>query len=276
MSDCVKILFLKEDLLTLSETGDVSSGIDPEVRLSERLRDSAPDAIALDLTQLSANAEGCAVIAAIRRHSELPLIVVSAQAEAFESYVAHGASECLKAPVDIGVFGQTAQQLVGMARASATSVKPTPTTNETGRQTNEYVELGASLRLNMRRSSVSGRGRREVSLTTAELRLLSELVGKPKTVLSRAELGVAIYGRHQPVSERAVDVIVSRLRNKLGAATGEEARYLIRTEFRSGYSWTAEVEPSGRIAVARNVDSRSSQRSAVHIDTDRLNTQRAG
>ncbi|MGA0597832.1 winged helix-turn-helix domain-containing protein [Enterovirga sp. CN4-39] len=97
------------------------------------------------------------------------------------------------------------------------------------------------VRLSLRGNIIRGPAQRDVLLTTAENRLLRTLAMRPWCVLSRAELGTAIYGAQQPANDRAVDVLVTRLRKKLMLAGGEAARALVKTEFRFGYSWTADA-----------------------------------
>jgi DNA-binding response OmpR family regulator len=78
-------------------------------------------------------------------------------------------------------------------------------------------------------------------LTTAELDLLSLLVSRPWTICSRAEIGEILYGRHRPKSDRAIDVIVARLRKKLASLVGPSAEELVQTKHRWGYMLAADV-----------------------------------
>jgi DNA-binding response OmpR family regulator len=58
---------------------------------------------------------------------------------------------------------------------------------------------------------------------------------------TRDALAEALYGSHRPNSDRAVDVIVTRLRKKIASLGGPAAQRLIKTEFRRGYMFVAEV-----------------------------------
>src|SRR5581483_10782671 len=71
-------------------------------------------------------------------------------------------------------------------------------------------------------------------------RPLSHLVANPWEVQSRVELADALYGRHRPATDRAIDVVVNRLRKKLDAI-GEPANHLVKTEFRRGYRFVSDV-----------------------------------
>jgi two-component system OmpR family response regulator len=76
----------------------------------------------------------------------------------------------------------------------------------------------------------------EVShLTTSERRLLQALLDAPQRVLSRERLLRLIADGEQETQERSVDMMIWRLRRKLGAE-------MIRTERGAGYSFAARVD----------------------------------
>ena len=78
-------------------------------------------------------------------------------------------------------------------------------------------------------------------LTTSENRVLVHFVSNPWTLCTRDALAEALYGPRRPNSDRAVDVIVTRLRKKIASLGGPAAQRLIKTEFRRGYVFVAEV-----------------------------------
>ena len=78
-----------------------------------------------------------------------------------------------------------------------------------------------------------------VPLSSAEYRLLSAFVERPRRVLTRDQLLDATRGQGAVVSDLAIDLAVSRLRQKLAAAQdGEQLICTIRGE---GYIFDAEV-----------------------------------
>ena len=78
-----------------------------------------------------------------------------------------------------------------------------------------------------------------VPLSSAEYRLLSAFVERPRRVLTRDQLLDATRGQGVVVADRAIDLAVSRLRQKLSAAQdGEQLICTIRGE---GYIFDAEV-----------------------------------
>jgi len=80
-----------------------------------------------------------------------------------------------------------------------------------------------------------------VALTTGEFDLLACFVHRPRRVLSRDQILDQLRGRGAEPFDRTVDMLVSRLRRKLGAA-GSGAD-LISTVRNSGYLLTSNVQP---------------------------------
>lgn len=76
-----------------------------------------------------------------------------------------------------------------------------------------------------------------VNLSLAEYRLLMTFVSQPARVQSRDELMDAARGRSMDAFERSIDLLVSRLRQKLGDDPREPA--LIRTVRGQGYVFSA-------------------------------------
>ena len=62
---------------------------------------------------------------------------------------------------------------------------------------------------------------RPLNLTVRELQLLTTLALHPQRIMTREELYAAVWGRRARRADRSVDVYVSRLRAKLGAALPE-------------------------------------------------------
>jgi two-component system OmpR family response regulator len=78
-------------------------------------------------------------------------------------------------------------------------------------------------------------------LTTSENRVLLHFVSNPWVLCTRDAIAEALYGPRRPNSDRAVDVVVTRLRKKIAMLAGAAAQQLIKTEFRRGYVFVAEV-----------------------------------
>ena len=80
-------------------------------------------------------------------------------------------------------------------------------------QSEPVVALGG-LELDRERFELRRMGER-VALTATEFKLLSFLMGRPGRVCARSELILEVWGTDREVAERAVDVAVLRLRQKL-------------------------------------------------------------
>lgn len=80
-----------------------------------------------------------------------------------------------------------------------------------------------------------------VSLSAAEFRMLSAFVDYPQRVLGRERLLDLTVGPGSAVSDRSVDLAVSRLRAKLGDSSPH--RPIIRTLRGEGYMFDVKVSP---------------------------------
>jgi len=78
-----------------------------------------------------------------------------------------------------------------------------------------------------------------VSLSGAEYRLLRVLLQQPQRILSREQLMQLTQGREADVFDRSIDLLVSRLRQRLGDGP-REARY-IKTVRNEGYVFCMAV-----------------------------------
>ena len=90
------------------------------------------------------------------------------------------------------------------------------------------------------RRSLTDAGGAEVALTTAEFRLLTVFLERPRFVLSRDQLLDLTSGRAAQVFDRTIDNQISRLRRKIEADPAKPA--LITTVRGGGYSLAADVK----------------------------------
>lgn len=90
----------------------------------------------------------------------------------------------------------------------------------------------------MARTLTSDDGRRE-SLTTQEFNLLSAFIRQPKQVLSRDELLDTAADRKWQPYDRAIDVLIGRLRRKI--EIDARSPQLIKTVRGTGYIFTGDV-----------------------------------
>jgi two-component system OmpR family response regulator len=82
-----------------------------------------------------------------------------------------------------------------------------------------------------------------VALTGAEYRMLNVFLAHPQKVLSRDQLMEFTQGREADVFDRSIDLLVSRLRQRLGDNAREPA--IIKTVRNEGYVLACNVTPVG-------------------------------
>ncbi len=191
------------------------------------LRESKPDVVVLDLRQ--ANGVGVGMILKIRRQSSVPILVVCSQDHKHaQDYRFAGAAECIASPVDVVAFNEMLQQIV---RVNAQAAPQTP-------REAEAIEF-SGVTFKPHQNLMTGTGGTTVRLTTAENQLLTHFVANPWEIQTRDALAEALYGKHRPATDRAIDVVVNRLRTKL-RSVGEATEHLIKTEFRRGYRFVCD------------------------------------
>jgi two-component system OmpR family response regulator len=237
------IVVAREDL-SIPGAADAGNGVavsavDLETRFFNVVREHNPDVIVLDLTD--SQAKGIATILNIRRRTGVPIVVVCApDDQLMREYCLAGAAECMQAPVDIMQLNQTVQQIIQLSKDSRASVatEPTPT----------HAIFFSGLTLRPHDNLLVGPDGASIKLTTSENRVLVYFVSNPWALCTREALAEMLYGPRRPNSDRAVDVIVTRLRKKMTSLGGPAAQRLIKTEFRRGYVFVAQVSVDAPLA----------------------------
>jgi len=162
-------------------------------------------------------------------HAVTPVIIVSARGEERDRVLGLeiGADDYVAKP-----FGQ--RELLARVRAvlrRGVSVAPTD------RVRKETLRF-AGWTLDLRRRELTDPSGASVDISGAEHDLLCSFLDNPQRVIARDRLLELSRTRLGDVSDRSVDVLVSRLRRKLGS----DADSLIRTVRGLGYIFVAEVE----------------------------------
>jgi two-component system OmpR family response regulator len=232
MPAATTIVVAREDFsIPGGEESEISSRPEPsalEDRFFSLLREAKPDVVVLDLSR--ANGSGVGMILKIRRQSSVPILVVCApHSGSVKDYRSAGAAECIASPFDLVTFNEVLQQIVRVnSRATA---QPT-------REAQVFSFAGIKFRPHQ--NLVWSSDGLMVRLTTAETRLLTHFATNPWEIQTRAVLAEALYGKHRPATDRAIDVVVNRLRTKL-RSLGEATEHLIKTEFRRGYRFVSDT-----------------------------------
>ena len=171
----------------------------------------------------------------LRQRSTVPIIFISARSSYTDRIVGLelGADDYLVKPVDIG-------ELIARIRSVLRRYEHIDTNTVTEDSSTARFE---GWRIDRRRRELFTPEDERVSVSEAEFDLLCVLVDMPQRVIGRDTLleqsRDRLPGRES--GDRSVDVLVSRLRRKLGAVPG--GRDLIRTVRGVGYIFTAQVEP---------------------------------
>jgi two-component system, OmpR family, alkaline phosphatase synthesis response regulator PhoP len=164
-------------------------------------RTKQPDLIVLDLGL--PGMDGLDVTRALRKQSNVPIIMLTARVEESDKLVGLelGADDYLTKPF-------SPRELVARVRALFRRVDIGP-----GRS--DVIRVG-DVTLDVPRLQVTV-GRRAVELTSTEFELLSTMMRQPGRVFTRGQLLDAIRGDKVESFERAIDAHVKNLRRKLEA-----------------------------------------------------------
>ena len=193
----------------------------PEAGL-RALKTDPPDLVILDV--MLPDMDGLSVCRMIRATSRVPIIMLTARGDVADRIVGLelGADDYLPKPFEPrelvarmqAVLRRGASEDADIARAGPVSIN--------------WTTRAAYLR------------ERTLSLTTAEFELLGFLVRNHGRVLSRERIIEGTRGINWEAFDRSVDVLVSRLRQKLGDDAKQPM--FIRTVRSVGYSFIASVE----------------------------------
>ena len=187
------------------------------------------DLVILDIMLPGTN--GLDLCRTIRQSSTVPIIFISARASQTDRIVGLeiGADDYLVKPVD-------PDELVARVRAV---LRRASTSRDGSNEAGGAMLYFDGWRLDPRRRELFAPEGERISVSEAEFDLLVTLASMPQRVVSRTLLLENSRGRQAGTGDRSVDVLVSRLRQKLAASSnGSE---LIRTVRGLGYVFVPEV-----------------------------------
>ena len=196
------------DILRLVSLGLERAGFKTKEFLTGRefldsLKEEAPDLVILDLMLPDLDGfEVCRFLKSDPRYRSIPVIMLTARADEEDRVVGLelGADDYVVKPF-------SPRELVARVKAVL----------RRGRQPEEGIWVGGILYLDFRRYEALVKGRR-VKLTPTEFRILAILASRKGWVFTRGQLLDQLWGNEKAVSERAIDVHIKRLREKLGEA----------------------------------------------------------
>ncbi len=163
-----------------------------------------PDLVILDL--MLPGEDGLSICRRLRSANAIPILMLTAKSDEVDRIVGleMGADDYLVKP-----FGS--RELLARVRAilrRTTGAAPTPA--------NRSFAFDCFV-LNLDSRRVTGNDMRDVPLTSAEFDLLACFVQRPRRVLTRDQILDWTQGRSAEPFDRAVDMLISRLRKKLDA-----------------------------------------------------------
>jgi len=164
-------------------------------------RQERPDLVILDL--MLPGMDGLDVCRALRKDSELPIIMLTARVEETDRLIGLelGADDYVTKPF-------SPREVVARVRAVLRRARP-----DAPRAQDEVLHLG-ELHLDTARRMLAA-GQRQVELTPSEFEILRVMLSSPGRVFSRAQLLEAAQGVTYEGYERTIDTHIKNLRHKI-------------------------------------------------------------
>ena len=184
-----------------------------------RLQEGGYDAAILDV--MLPEMDGFELCRTIRRHSSLPILMLTARGEVMDRVVGLelGADDYLPKPFEPRELAARLQTILRRARSPAPEAHGAP-----------QLLVFDGLRIDLARRQVQRFGE-PVELTGTEFELLALLAREPQKVFDRDQILNRLRGQEAELHTRAVDILVSRLRRKL------EPLDCIKTLRNAGYAF---------------------------------------
>lgn len=213
--------------------------MDVSVVADGREMDAAMDSRAYDLIILDINLpgeNGLSICRRIRRTSDMPIIMVTAQSEDVDKVVGLevGADDYVVKPFN-------PRELLARIRAVLRRMVRVPdsASTETPKSEGRDCYRFSGWKLDILTREVESPEGACVVLTGAEFDLLQALCEHPNRILTRDQLLSMTYGRTAGPFERSVDILISRLRQRI--EENPKSPKFIKTVRAEGYVFTPEV-----------------------------------
>ncbi len=198
-----------------------------EAQMHSQLAAQRIDLVLLDLTAPSV--DGLKLLRAVRLASSIPVIMLSPRSHLVDRVLGleMGADDYLCKPFE-------PRELVARIR---TVLRRVPSAVRVEAADANIVRFDGWELLRQERRLTSPTGQR-VALSNAEFQLLSTFLNAPRRIFSRDQLMSLARGREMTSLDRSIDLLVSRLRQKLLDQLGDDG--LIKTVRGAGYVFNAQ------------------------------------
>ncbi|MCI4665074.1 MAG: response regulator transcription factor [Neomegalonema sp.] len=172
---------------------------------------------------------------------QLPILMLTAKSEDVDRIIGleMGADDYLPKPFNPRELTARLKALVRRAEASKAAILAAAERSAYD-ETVARLQVGG-LTVDLAARSVIDAGGKPIPLTSGEFDLFAALIDAPGRALSRDHLLDRVYGRTATPFDRAVDMLVSRLRRKIEA--DPENPSLIKTVRNAGYILTQRPSP---------------------------------
>jgi len=177
----------------------------------------------------------CRNLRAGDRHADIPVLMLTARGDDMDRIVGleMGADDYLAKPF-------VPRELFARIRAILRRTRALPPNMEPGIAPKARELRFSHWRLDTVSRHLIDAAGTIVPLSGAEFRLLSVFLAHPQRILSRDQLMELTQGREADVFDRSIDLLVSRVRQRLGDSAREPA--IIKTVRNEGYVLASEVE----------------------------------
>jgi two-component system OmpR family response regulator len=218
----------------LARFGMEAVGAHDGAEMKKALAETAFDLVVLDL--MLPGEDGLSLCRSLRGESDIPVIMLTARGDPMDRVVGLelGADDYVAKPFEPRELVARIQTILRRARPEREPEAP---------EASDIAVEFDGWRLHRVLRQLTSPDGMVVPLSNAEFRLLSVFIERPNRILTRDQLLDYARGRAMEVFDRSIDLLVSRLRQKL--QDDPKNPKLIRTIRGEGYFFSAQVSKCG-------------------------------